>query len=192
MVVPDHSPAILNIWYVLNPEIFIVRFVYRTVCVQLSQADIKIAVNRYAQTFSSKSKPIFGILTCIDFNLYAAGSARTATTLAPLYEDSELIQADAIAKLTRAYSITKETFNYEQPKELIRNINLQELGTLLSTTTDGDGNTVKDYEAPYWFETNLGGYNPGIYIRVITSPDGEEVDRYLVIDGAIFVVLRIS
>lgn len=113
-------------------------------------------------------------------------SARAATTLAPLYEDSELIQADAIAKITRAYSITKETFNYEQPKELIRNINLQELGTLLSTTTDGDGNTVKDYEAPYWFETNLGGYNPGIYIRVITSPDGQEVDRYLVIDGAIF------
>lgn len=118
---------------------------------------------------------------------YDAGYiTRTAVTLSSLYEDSELIQADAIKKATRATSITKETYNYNQLRELIRNINLRELGNLVSTTTDGDGNTVKDYLAPYWYETNLGGYNPDIYIRVITAPSGEELSRYLVIRGAIF------
>jgi len=61
------------------------------------------------------------------------------------------IETGLLGTPQRAWSFDKETFNYKQPTNLLRNADLQNLGALVSTTIDGS-NTVYDYEFAEWFD----------------------------------------
>lgn len=85
---------------------------------------------------------------------------------------------------TRPFKYVKETFNYNQPAELIKNIKLQELGDLRSTSTtvrDGETITIKTYDAPYWYLdlVEAGIANNDYMIVVETDSRGVEITRYL-------------
>lgn len=85
-----------------------------------------------------------------------------------------------------SYKLAKETFNYRQPEELLRNANLQQLGRLLNTYTVGS-NTITEYEMPWW-TTIPGSYTgtPLFFIRITTDNLGNEIDRAAVVaNGAI-------
>lgn len=97
-------------------------------------------------------------------------------------------------RIFRSFKYDKETFNYKQPPQLLRNFNLQELGTLRSTTFSGSGSTlqtIRDYDMPWWstgFTWTSGGggvlYSSAQrFIRVITDSVGNEVGRFAVIKG---------
>lgn len=105
----------------------------------------------------------------------------------------ELTQAETglMQRITRPLNHTKETFNYRLPAELLRNANLQELGTLLSTYTTGAGETLKtirEYGFPWW-TTIPGSYTggtPEYFIRVIEDSLSNEIDRAAVLkNGAL-------
>lgn len=90
----------------------------------------------------------------------------------------------------RPLKFARETFNYRNPENLIKNINFEDLGELLSETVDGT-DTIYDYEMVGWeqgFEwtTGGGGYVGSTaqrIIRIIIDADGNEKERYGVIKG---------
>lgn len=90
-------------------------------------------------------------------------------------------------RITRPFKYVKETFNYQQPDEMLRNADFQQLGNLVNEFLDGGGNTVSEYDAPWWFYTDAyptesGVNGPAVYfIRVIRDPLGNELERYLVV-----------
>lgn len=95
-----------------------------------------------------------------------------------------------ISRIQRPFEYTKETFNYKQPEKLLRNGDFTELGLLLRTYTTGVGEdlqTIKEYEAKWWYYTNayptVAGVNGAAeyFIRVIYDNVGNEIDRYLVV-----------
>jgi hypothetical protein len=99
------------------------------------------------------------------------------------------INADAERSILRPFKHVKFIYNYEQPKELIKNINLQIKGNQIGESTDGT-HTIKNYQLPYW--TPLDTSNPvapdEIYLQVVLTPtpgtsDIVETDRYIVIAG---------
>lgn len=84
----------------------------------------------------------------------------------------------------------QETMKYRNPANIIQNINLQNVGRLLSVTTVS-GSTVYDYDAVQWLQgqwwTSFGNSmvlgTATRIIRVIIDADNNEVDRYLVLKG---------
>lgn len=86
-------------------------------------------------------------------------------------------------RISRAFKFTKETFNYRQPDELLRNANLQQLGTLITTYTVGS-NTVSEYLMPWW-TIIAGSYSgtPSYFIRVVVDNLGNEIERYAVLEN---------
>lgn len=97
-------------------------------------------------------------------------------------------------KIFRGFKYDKETFNYKQPPQLLRNFNLQQLGSLVNTLITGTGTsmqTIKDYEMPWWtpgFTWTSGG--SGLLtssikplIRVITDYVNNEIGRFLLVKG---------
>lgn len=93
-------------------------------------------------------------------------------------------------RITRPFKFAKETFNYRQPAELLRNYDLQQLGGLLTTYTTGSGlglQTISEYAVPWWYYTNAfpsasGVNGPATYfIRVIVDNVGNELSRVLVV-----------
>lgn len=83
----------------------------------------------------------------------------------------------------RGYKFTRKTFNYTQPKYLLKNYDLQTLGALRSTYMSG-GLQISEYEAPNWTRY-FGATASDRFIRVAYDPALlREVDRYLVIRGA--------
>lgn len=99
--------------------------------------------------------------------------------------DNELINADARKSILRPLKSVKETFNYDQPRELIRNLNLAERGELLRTYADGV-NTVREYKVPHWFPLTSNPDAPDFFMRVIFDDVDVEVEHYLVLKGGIF------
>lgn len=100
----------------------------------------------------------------------------------------ELTQAELGLRrgIKGAYKFTKETFNYRQPVKLLRNYDLQELGTLINTYTTGSGvtlQTINEYEAPGWFDSTLSGNTAIYFIRVTTDYIGNEIERIMVVSG---------
>lgn len=103
--------------------------------------------------------------------------------------NNEFIHADATRSILRPFKSVKEKFNYQQPKELIANLNLQQKGPLLREYADPEGNTVREYTLPGW--NNV--YNetpppPELFLRIVLQPiagtvDKVEIDRYAVIKG---------
>ena len=93
----------------------------------------------------------------------------------PIYE---LVQGGV-----RGYKFARKVFNYQQPKYLLHNYDLQQLGNLRSTYISS-GLTYSDYDAPGW----TGGLGPTLcdrFIQVIQDSAGTELSRYLVLSGAV-------
>jgi hypothetical protein len=122
-----------------------------------------------------------------------------AITLAPnapiaIGSDMIFINADATKSILRPYKNVKFTFNYQQPRELIRNINLQQEGNLIREYDDPNDTTgktkIKEYELPHWYNAyNGSGTPPEIFLRVVSSAvpqsvDKLEIDRYIVVKGS--------
>lgn len=87
-------------------------------------------------------------------------------------------ETGATRYIVRPYKYSKETFNYKQPDELIRDNRLLKVGSLISSITQGD-TRIDTYEIP----TNIGWthyYSDASRIVVKTNIYSEtETDRYL-------------
>lgn len=82
----------------------------------------------------------------------------------------------------RGYKFTKRKFDYQQPKYLLKNYDLQEVGTLLRQYVSG-ANTIYEYVATSW-EGVYGTPATERFIRVMKeTATGTEVDRMLVVKG---------
>lgn len=90
-----------------------------------------------------------------------------------------------LRKVARPYQFDKETFNYKQPAQLLRNYNLQQVGALLRTYTTGSGDNlqiIKEYSAPWWYNQIFYSEPTAIFfIRVIFDAINNELERYLVV-----------
>ena len=86
--------------------------------------------------------------------------------------------------ILRPYKSVQETFNYNQPEDLLKNANLNELGPLINQYTSGP-NTIREYGLLYWFNWDgTGGPFPSRFIRVVSdTTTGNEIERYAVVTG---------
>ena len=82
----------------------------------------------------------------------------------------------------RGYKFTKRTFDYKQPKYLLRNYDLQEVGALIRQYVSGT-DTYYEYVALGWEES---WNTPEVerFIRVVKNNFDTEIDRCLVLRGA--------
>ena len=107
------------------------------------------------------------------------------TTLDNIFNIGALQLSRPIAGLTqgamRGYKFTRKQFDYKQPKYLLRNYDLQELGALIRTTVIS-GSTYYDYVAPGW-TTGEGPTLCDRHITVVKDSAGSETARYLVVSG---------
>ena len=97
-----------------------------------------------------------------------------------------------VQRIYRPFRYVRETYTYQQPKELVRNLKMNELGNLIREYQTGSGTgllTYKEYEFKYWeFYNPSGVYSVEFFIRIITDYLGHETDRYVVIKGTAFFV----
>lgn len=99
--------------------------------------------------------------------------------------ETSVAENGLLQRISRPFKYTKETFNYRQPPELLRNANLQQLGNLIRTYTTGSGSTLKtisEYEMPWW--TIIAGSFTGTseyFIRVVKDNLNNEIDRCAVL-----------
>lgn len=98
---------------------------------------------------------------------------------ADTYAETGLLQ-----QIISPYKYSKETFNYKQPANLLRNKDFTILGDKVSETTVG-GETWKEYEMALWDEYDASPTpEPERIIRVITdTATGTEVTRYGLVRG---------
>lgn len=109
-------------------------------------------------------------------------------------------------RIIRPFAFDKETFNYKQPPQLLRNYDLKTLGTLLRNYTVNvwlwGGNTYysydsavdaaprgavitasyiryMEYSAPYWYDSNLAPQVADYFIRVVLDNIDNEIERYM-------------
>lgn len=95
--------------------------------------------------------------------------------------------------ILRPYKFVKETFNYKQPSNLLRNADFQKLGNLRTSYTNpaDPTQTFYEYDMADWdlgFTWTLGGGSLLMatnerFIRILKDSLGEELDRYGVIEG---------
>ena len=92
-----------------------------------------------------------------------------------------------LSSITRPFKFVRETFDYVQPEDLLKNANLNELGNLINEYTSGS-NTIREYDLKYWFNWDASpGPYPQRFIRVISdTTSGDEIERYAVVTGATF------
>lgn len=92
--------------------------------------------------------------------------------------------------LSRPYEFVTETFDYKQPKYLLKNYDLQKLGLLLRTVNISANEIYKEYVATDW--NGYYGTTPisERFIRVVQDALGNETARYLVIRGTTFDTAR--
>jgi hypothetical protein len=90
-----------------------------------------------------------------------------------------------LQKISRPFLFDKETFNYQYPRQLLRNFDLKQLGSLIRTYTTGSGNDLKvinEYNAPWWYESERLDSGSGTYfIRVTSDYLDNEIERTLVV-----------
>jgi len=95
-----------------------------------------------------------------------------------------------VKSFQRGYKLDKETFNYKEPKYLLKNFDLQDLGDLIREyDLAGPVRHVKEYVFTSW----LGNYGAGAmerFIRVIYDINNKEIDRYAVVRGTPFDTYR--
>ena len=84
-------------------------------------------------------------------------------------------------QIIRPFQFDRETFNYVQPKYLLKNFDLQTLGALIRTYSQPP-NQVSEYQFTSW--SGGWGTNPTTrFIRVVVDAIGNEVERYAVLTG---------
>jgi len=91
-----------------------------------------------------------------------------------------------IKSIERPIGYVKDTFQYKQPDSLLKNANLQELGSLLNTYTTGSGESLQyiyEYELPYWQYYTGNTVNANKFIRIVKDLDNVEKERYIVLAG---------
>lgn len=105
-------------------------------------------------------------------------------------DEHTVAETGLLQRITRPFQFTKETFNYRQPDELLRNGNLQQLGSQITTYTEGEGEdlrTITEYNAPWWYYTDASPTSSGVngpaeyFIRVVQDNLGNEIERYMVV-----------
>jgi hypothetical protein len=137
------------------------------------------------------AKPIYTV-NVYNYEFVPGGASANITQHE--FADSTEQETGVIKSIVRPYQFVKETFNYNQNENLLKNPNLQELGNFRSQYIDANTNLIKEYELPYWvnWDGNPGGYvGPYCdkYIRIaynndIASEDyGDELYRNLVLTG---------
>ena len=131
------------------------------------------AVNGFVYDFDFSLTGTEDLQSAFDFGFYGI----TGTPDHPTYPEAGLTKS-----IVRPYEFSKETFNYQQPKYLLRNYDLQKLGALLRTYTSS-GNTIKEYVATDW-EDHFTGTSVERFIRVTTDSNGNEIDRTIVMRGS--------
>jgi hypothetical protein len=119
----------------------------------------------------------------------------------PTYGETGLLH-----RIIRPFAYDKETFNYKQPPQLLRNYDLKTLGTLLNSynvnvwikggqtyysyddAVDADpaGATItatfvkyQEYAAPYWYDSGLAPQVANYFIRVVLDNIDNEIERYI-------------
>lgn len=99
------------------------------------------------------------------------------------YGEGNNIEAGLLRSILRPYNYVKETFNYNQPADILKNANFTELGALLNEYVVS-GYTYREYDLPDWYNyaPSPGPY-PARFIRVVTDSVGQESERYVVIAG---------
>lgn len=90
----------------------------------------------------------------------------------------------------RPLEFVSEKFIYKQPGLLLKNSDLQSLGTLLRTITIGPNEIYKEYVATDWEDYYQSAPISERFIRVVEDNLGNEITRYLVIRGATFDTQR--
>lgn len=86
----------------------------------------------------------------------------------------------------RPLEFVSEKFIYEQPAQLLKNSDLQNLGTLLRTITIGPNEIYKEYVATDWEDYYQSAPISERFIRVVEDSLGNELTRYLVIRDSTF------
>lgn len=106
--------------------------------------------------------------------LYDSGGYDSDITLDQTFDELQPINRTQLKTTFRPVQAIKYTFDYLRPL-LVENANLQQLGALIGTFTDG-ANTVYRYVAEKWQEQN----NAVVEIRVVRNTTTQiEVDRYI-------------
>jgi hypothetical protein len=97
------------------------------------------------------------------------------------YDAGEIVSGLELGIL-RPYKFVRQTFNFVQPENLLKNYNFEILGNLVRTYTDG-ANTVSEYQLANW-DDGIAAAFPERLIRITVDADGNEISRYAVITGA--------
>lgn len=119
----------------------------------------------YDETWSNIGSTLFN-------NTFNIGTANDTTWLSGLQQGA-----------LRGWKFSRQSFEFKQPKYLLKNSDLMQLGTLLRTYDSGT-DTISEYVALYWQRTN--NLLPAVerFIRVVyDNVLRRESDRYLVLRG---------
>jgi len=101
------------------------------------------------------------------------------------FMDGSDMETGVMKSIERPFQFVKETFNYEQPIDILKNPNLQELGNFIREYEDGYDDLIKEYELPYWTETGADAFIRIAYYNDITQKNfGEEKYRVIVVTGS--------
>lgn len=118
-------------------------------------------------------------------------------------DENSQAETGILQKINRPFLFDKQTFNYQYPRQLLRNFDLQQLGSQIRTYTknvwiSADGvvhesdpggfgvvpsyQTYTEYNMPWW-TINTPTASGEVFIRVITDALGNEIDRFAVCKG---------
>lgn len=132
-----------------------------------------------------------------DFN--ATGTVTLSAPVISGKDEDTKAETGLLQKISRPFLYSKETFNYQYPRQLLRNFDLKQLGTLIRTYTktvwvkngetyDTDpggfgvtvGHQITNEYTFKWWELNPPSVGE-FFIRVITDDLENEIDRYAVV-----------
>jgi len=118
-----------------------------------------------------------------DFEMTYTGTGTLDKFYTTGFEESIYPEVGLTRSIIRPYNFDKETYNYYQPKYLLRNFDLQDLGSLITSYVSGP-NTISEYNLTDWHDAGFSP-QPSYFIRVVvTTATGFEVERYVVVSGA--------
>lgn len=99
-----------------------------------------------------------------------------------VYYNGDDTETGITSSIIRPYKFIKDTFNYKQPENLLKNYNLQILGEQIDSYVDGTS-TVTDYDFKHWFGGPFAAH-PSRRIRVTRdTATGTELSRIGIMIG---------
>lgn len=147
----------------------------------LFQANGRWNINRPAEYLLFTNGAVKGTNYLPDGTATAADNLLPAVTVGK-NKSVEPEGEDQIKTLVRPVKYSKQTFDYNYPDKVIRNLDLQELGDLRTSFADGD-NTVYQYDLPWWSLDTRYYSTPDydFYVEVIKDANDVEIDRRMVV-----------